>query len=245
MSLSLIDRHLHHHQSPRAYYRILALHRGVVKHRYRLSDSRRALLGRLYLAYDTACYLKDQSLLQVPHWFCTLPQQRVRHLASGKLLLAASPPARPGTVVRGFLELMPQSRLATVRVRWNAPAATRRLVARHLERHTPALTLHRVARQPGVATLVLVDGPRRDRDRLLFSPGHALWHPFYQQPPAERFVVLHVDDPPEVQLAHALGCPRDRVWALAPGVWTVATRKAPDPALITVASRALGVAIHV
>ncbi len=250
---TITRRYLHHHQSSRAYHRLFAVNSRVIQHRYRLSARRRADLGRLYLTHDLAAYMRDQYLLKVPHWFeigSVLDPRgliRVRHVATRKIFVAEPLSVPSGMVVRGFLNMQPDglATAETVRIIWFSPAATQRLVARHLAHHTSSLTLRGLARTPGVATVVQVAGPRRDRDQLVFSPRHALWRLFYGQPPRERFVVLNIADPLDVQIAQAFGCPVGKVWEIQPGVWTVATRKRPDPALAAVVGRALNVTLRI
>lgn len=245
-------RYLSRHQSPRAFIRFtMVSHRA---HQYRLTARRAAVFGSLLGTYGLYDYLKSHSVQQTPHWFRVLPERTpgvtwVRDMASRKIFRAQPIAVPPGTILRGFFHLTPSTVLPspeTLRVVWDRPAMTPQLIRAFLARYYPDLALVRVARQPGVATVMQLTGPKSVFRRLLHSASYAHpWTVFYQHHLHERFVVLHTDDPLDVQMARAFGCAAGKVWEIHPGVWTVATHKAPDPALVAVVSRALNVLIRI
>jgi len=203
--------------------------------------------------YDLYDYLKSHSVQQTPHWFRVLPERAagftwVRDMATGKIFRAQPIAVPPGTVLRGFFHLTVPTVIPspeTLRVVWVRPAMTRQLVRAFFARYYPELSVVRVARYPGVATVMQLTGPKPAFRRLLHDASYPHpWTVFYRDQAHERFLILNADDTLDMQIARAFGCAVTKVWELHPGVWTVATRKKPDPALAAVVSRALNVTIR-
>ncbi len=236
-----LDRHLHKVLATHSGTRIFAHATFLAGHRYDIRDPKQAiaLLHKINKNNYFAYYIQ-QSL---PQWFTVVKHVTLfrrtfvlvkMNAVSQKYWLAPSLSVSVGAQIRGWLEWREETRVVSshaIRIRFQSPVGTPRLITDALGRAYPELHVTRVFRTPGLATFVQVTSKNTNGRRRCHSPAtrQYLRRLFYSDatPTPEVFRLVLADQPLTTQVVHLLGLLPEQVQQDPGGVcyvWASGTR---------------------